>query len=91
MLATLVAFFVLMTFGHGLSAEVVAVVGATLASLVARAVHPPASATALLIIQSNPPLRFIFVPVLTGVIALVLICILVNHFVLGSHYPRRWL
>jgi CBS-domain-containing membrane protein len=67
-------------------------VGLALALMqLARCVHPPAGADPLVIMLSgNASVGFFFVPVLSGVCALLVIALLFNNLVRGRRWPERW-
>jgi CBS-domain-containing membrane protein len=57
----------------------------------ARCVHPPAGADPLVIMLSgNASIGFFFVPVLSGVCALLVMALLFNNLVRGRRWPGRW-
>ena len=57
-----------------------------------RCLHPPAGAVALLGVLSNAPPLFIFIPVLSGSLILLVIALVFHRiFINGSEYPFHWL
>ena len=53
-------------------------------------VHPPAAANPLIALFADVSYDFILFPIVTGSIMLILISFLVNRFVLGREYPKKW-
>ena len=53
-------------------------------------VHPPAAANPLIALFADVSYDFIFFPIITGSITLILISFLINKFVLGRKYPKKW-
>ncbi|MHB1126509.1 MAG: HPP family protein [Bacillota bacterium] len=52
-------------------------------------VHPPGGATAIVAVWSGQGYAYIFSPVVTGAVALVLVALLVNNIAPGRIYPTR--
>jgi len=53
-------------------------------------VHPPAAANPLIVLFADVSYDFIFFPIITGSIMLILISFLINKFVLKRKYPKKW-
>ena len=53
-------------------------------------VHPPAAANRLIALFADVSYDFILFPIVTGSVMLILISFLVNRFVLGREYPKKW-
>jgi len=53
-------------------------------------VHPPAAANPLIALFADVSYDFILFPIITGSIMLILISFLINRFVLGREYPKKW-
>ena len=53
-------------------------------------VHPPAAANPLIALFADVSYDFILFPIVTGSIMLILISFLINKFVLGRKYPKKW-
>ncbi len=59
--------------------------------LLARAVHPPAGATALLgVTASQGSFLWIFAPVLAGALVLLLVALIINNLDAQRSYPEYW-
>jgi HPP family len=56
-----------------------------------RTLHPPGGAVALVGVMSHAHWEFLFTPVLTGSIVLLLCTILYNNLMPGRSYPQHWL
>jgi CBS-domain-containing membrane protein len=66
-------------------------VGASIAAMMAtRTVHPPAGSNPVIVFLAQPGWNFIFFPVLSGVLVLVLIAFLYNNAVRKATYPHYW-
>jgi CBS-domain-containing membrane protein len=66
-------------------------VSASIAAMqITKTVHPPAGATPLVIIFAQPHWTFIFYPVLTGSLVIVIIALLFNNIFRTRRYPRYW-
>ena len=53
-------------------------------------VHPPAAANPLIALFADVSYDFILFPIVTGSVMLILISFLINRFVLGREYPKKW-
>lgn len=58
---------------------------------VTRTVHPPGGATALIGVQSHAGAAFIFIPVLSGALILLLVALFSNNVVHHRQYPKHWI
>ncbi len=56
-----------------------------------KTLHPPGGAVALVGVMSHAKWEFIFTPVLTGSIVLLLCTVLFNNIMPGRSYPKHWL
>lgn len=68
-------------------------VGVTLAIVLmalTRTLHPPGGATAFMAVSTGQGWKFVFMPVATGVLCLVLMAILVNNISPERQYPQYW-
>jgi|TARA_B110000902_G_C13995984_1_gene470756 CBS-domain-containing membrane protein len=54
-------------------------------------VHPPAAANPLIALFADVSYDFIIFPIITGSIMLIFLSFLINRFVLGRKYPKKWL
>jgi len=77
--------------GTGWLSITLAVSLAILFMLFTRTVHPPGGATAFVAVWNAQGLSFIFTPVLTGAVMLVIIALLVNNCGRSRCYPSYWL
>jgi CBS-domain-containing membrane protein len=53
-------------------------------------VHPSTAANPLIALFADVSYDFILFPIVTGSIMLILISFLINKFVLGRKYPKKW-
>ncbi|HEY0232528.1 MAG TPA: HPP family protein [Dokdonella sp.] len=67
-----------------------AVGGAVMAMMATRTVHPPAGSNPVIVFLSQPGWSFVFFPVLTGAVVLVLIALVYNNAVRKHRYPAYW-
>jgi hypothetical protein len=56
-----------------------------------KTLHPPGGAVALVGVMSHAKWEFVFTPVLTGSIVLLLCTVLFNNITPGRSYPQHWL
>ena len=63
---------------------------AIVAMVVTQTLHPPGGATAFLAIYTGQGIGFVFSPVGTGVLCLVIIALLVNNLSSRRKYPEYW-
>lgn len=56
----------------------------------ADAVHPPAGANPLLIMLTGQTWDFLFMPVMSGAVVIILFALVYHRFVSGAAYPKRW-
>ena len=82
---------------HVALAAALAVSIAVAAMLISHTTHPPGGATALIAVIGGEPItsmgfRYVFAPVLTGVLIMLLVALLVNNLSAseGRHYPKFW-
>lgn len=52
--------------------------------------HPPGGATALIGVQGAAGWSYIFVPVLTGALILLVVTLFTNNVVHHRRYPKHW-
>ena len=55
-----------------------------------KVMHPPAASNPLVALSMDLSFDFIFFPVITGSIIIVLMSILINRFILKRNYPSKW-
>jgi CBS-domain-containing membrane protein len=55
-----------------------------------KTLHPPAGADPLVVLLTQAPWSFIFIPVLMGAVILVLCGVITNNFAKDRHYPKYW-
>lgn len=91
LLATLVGLLVLHTLGDAWWAGAIAVGLALALMQQTRTLHAPAGANPLVVLASHAPLSFLFTPVLTGSLLVVLVAWGVNNARSRDSYPRYWL
>jgi CBS-domain-containing membrane protein len=85
--------FVVLALGIGVdSIGAIALAGALAlaAMLLTGTVHPPAGATALVVVGLNPSLDFLLAPVLAGSAALIFIALVFNNLPSDQRYPLYW-
>lgn len=58
--------------------------------MLADAVHPPAGANPLLVMLTGQAWDFLFMPVMSGAIVIILFAVVYHRFVSGAAYPKRW-
>jgi HPP family len=58
---------------------------------ITKTLHPPGGAVALVGVMSHAKWEFLFTPVLTGSIVLLICTVLFNNLVPGRSYPQHWL
>lgn len=63
---------------------------ALIVMLLTKTTHPPGGATALLAILNGASPMYIFAPMLSGSVILVLLAVLVNNLSPNRNYPRYW-
>ena len=56
-----------------------------------RIIHPPAAANPLIALFADVSVEYIFFPVITGAITIIIISVLINKFLLKRKYPSRWI
>jgi|TARA_B110000881_G_C18584903_1_gene524117 CBS-domain-containing membrane protein len=56
-----------------------------------KVIHPPAAANPLIAILGDVSIEFIIFPVMTGSLAIVLLSVIINKFILRRNYPTRWI
>jgi len=54
-------------------------------------VHPPAAANPLIALFADVSIEYIFFPVITGSLIIILLSVIINKYVLKRNYPTRWL
>ena len=89
--SALVGLAVLKLTGPGELAAAVGVGLAVLAMYLTRTFHPPAGINPLLVISSNLPWTFLFVPVLAGALLLAAFALVWHRWVRRESWPQRWL
>ena len=56
-----------------------------------KVIHPPAAANPLIALFADVSLEYIFFPVITGSLIIILLSVIINKYVLKRNYPTRWL
>lgn len=54
------------------------------------AVHPPAGANPLLIMLTGQAWDFLFMPVVSGAIVIILFALIYHKLISGAQYPKKW-
>jgi CBS-domain-containing membrane protein len=90
LLSTLTGLLLLTLFGSHSWSMALAVGTAIVLMQCTKTVHPPAGADPLVVMLSGAGWSFLFTPVMTGALLIVLIGFLF-HKTSGSVYPKRWL
>ena len=52
--------------------------------------HPPAASNPLVALSMDLSFDFILFPVITGTIAIILMSVIINKFILKRNYPKKW-
>jgi hypothetical protein len=78
-------------FGSGPWVMALAVATAIQVMQLTKTLHPPGGAVALVGVMSNAKWEFLFTPVLTGSIVLLLCTVIFNNLMPGRSYPEHWL
>lgn len=89
-LASVVSLVFLTVFGQGLAVMALSVATVIALMQLTRTKHPPAGADPLVILMTGAHWKFLFSPILTGSVMLVLIALFFNNMVKGRRYPRYW-
>jgi CBS-domain-containing membrane protein len=89
--SALVGVAVLKLTGPGAVAAAAGVGLAVLAMYLTGTFHPPAGINPLLVISSNLPWTFLFVPVLAGALLLTAFAFIWHRWLRGQPWPQRWL
>jgi CBS-domain-containing membrane protein len=90
LVAALVGFAVLKLTGPHAWAAAAAVGLSIVAMYLTGTFHPPAGINPLLVVSSNLPWTFLFVPVLAGAVLLTAFAYLWHHGVRRQPWPQRW-
>ena len=53
-------------------------------------VHPPAAANPLIVLFADVSYDFIFFPIISGSIILIIFSFFINRFILRRKYPKKW-
>jgi len=56
-----------------------------------KVIHPPAAANPLIALFADVSIEYIFFPVITGSLIIILLSVIINKYVLKRNYPTRWL
>ena len=56
-----------------------------------RVLHPPAAANPLIALFGDVSIDYIFSPVITGSLVIIIISVIINKLILKRNYPTRWL
>jgi HPP family len=78
-------------FGSGPWVMALAVATAIQVMQLTKTLHPPGGAVALVGVMSNAKWEFLFTPVLTGSIVLLICTVMFNNLMPGRSYPEHWL
>jgi CBS-domain-containing membrane protein len=78
-------------FGSGPWVMALAVATAIQVMQLTKTLHPPGGAVALVGVMSHAKWEFLFTPVLTGSIVLLLCTVIFNNLMPGRSYPEHWL
>jgi CBS-domain-containing membrane protein len=89
-LSALVAVIIVALLGSNAFSIALAVGCAILVMNLTHTTHPPGGATALIGVQAGAGLSYVFVPVLTGALILLLVALFTNNLVYHRRYPRHW-
>tara|TARA_B100000963_G_scaffold78785_1_gene66879 strand:- start:716 stop:1186 length:471 start_codon:yes stop_codon:yes gene_type:complete len=55
-----------------------------------KVIHPPAAANPLIALFADVSLNYIIFPVIVGSIAIIILSVLINRFLLKRVYPKKW-
>jgi len=55
-----------------------------------KVIHPPAAANPLIALFADVSLNYIIFPVIVGSIAIIILSVLINKFLLKRAYPKKW-
>ena len=56
-----------------------------------KVIHPPAAANPLIALFADVSFEYIFFPVMTGSLIIILLSVVINKFILKRNYPTKWL
>jgi CBS-domain-containing membrane protein len=56
-----------------------------------RVLHPPAAANPLIALFGDVSIDYIFSPVITGSLVIIIISVIINKLILKRNYPTKWL
>ncbi len=90
-LSAVVAVVVVALMGSNALSIALAVGVAILVMNLTHTTHPPGGATALIGVQGGAKLSYIFIPVLSGALILLLVAIFTNNVVYHRRYPNHWI
>lgn len=91
LVSALVAVVVVAAFGSTPLTMALAVGSSIFLMNITHTTHPPGGATALIGVQGGAGLSFVFFPVLTGALILLVVACCTNNLVYHRSYPRHWL
>ncbi|MBW4506831.1 MAG: HPP family protein [Scytonematopsis contorta HA4267-MV1] len=91
LLGALTCIVLLHLFGSAFWVKALAVAIAINLMQITKTLHPPGGAVALVGTMSNASWQFLFTPVLSGSIVMLLCTIAFNNLVPGRSYPKHWL
>jgi len=91
LLAALLSLVILQYLGASPWTMGLAVSGAIAVMQIARTLHPPAGAIALVVMMTKPDWKFLITPALEGSIILVLCAVIFNNLASERTYPKHWL
>jgi len=90
LIAAIIAVVCVYTMGTTWYSLAIGVSVAMAAMQFTKTVHPPAGATPMVIILAEPHWNFVFYPVLTGALTIVIIALLFNNMIRARRYPKYW-
>lgn len=90
LIAGIIAIVCVYLFGDSWYSLALGVSVSIAAMQITKTVHPPAGATPLVMIFAQPHWTFIFYPVLSGALIIVIIALLFNNIIKTRRYPKYW-
>lgn len=91
LIAALIAICINATGLTGAFATALAVGLSIFVMYLTRTTHPPGGATAFIGVQGHAQVSFLFLPVLSGVLILLVAALFMNNIVHHRQYPKHWL
>lgn len=90
LVSTLVGLLFYHSFGEGVWITGLAVGTAIAAMMLTKTTHPPAGADPIVVILAGSGWSFLFTPVLTGSVLVVILAIVINNMHRDRKYPTFW-